>query len=157
MKLKYFCLVLVIPLLLYSCEKDEESFTRIKGIESLIYQAIKMYREENGYPGPFVHQFIMVKEAQIYSYKMANDVEPLGTQGLEEHWNAIHEKIGGTNDQALVMRTTSGDENTILSELLQLPDAEEILLADVTQCGVGVESDKAGNNYITIMLMKVES
>jgi len=157
MKLNYLCALLMVPLLFSSCEKDEEGFTQIKGIENLIYQSIKLYREDNGLTGPFVHQFIMVKEAQIYSYKMANDVEPLGTQGLTEHWNTIHDKIGGTNDQALVLRTASGDDEIILGELLQLPGAEEILLSDVTQCGVGVEADTAGNNFITVMLMIVES
>ncbi|MFO7933653.1 MAG: hypothetical protein R6U78_06195 [Bacteroidales bacterium] len=156
MKVKYLFVLLLVPVLLSSCQKDEEGFIQIKGIESLIYQAIKEYRTDNGLIGPFVHQFVMVKEAQAYSYKMANDVEPLGTQGLPEHWNTIHEKIGGSNDQALVLRTTSGDEDVILAELLQLTDAENILLSDVTQCGVGVETDTIGYNFVTVMLMKVE-
>ena len=156
MKVKYLFVLLLVPILLSSCQKDEEGFIQIKGIESLIYRAIKEYRTDNGLTGSFVHQFVMVKEAQVYSYKMANDVEPLGTQGLPEHWNTIHEKIGGSNDQALVLRTTSGDEDVILAELLQLTDAENILLSDVTQCGVGVETDTIGYNFVTVMLMKVE-
>lgn len=157
MKVKYLWSLLMFPLLLSSCEKDEEGFTQIKGIETLVYLSIKAYRTHNDLTGPFVHQFLMVKEAQIYSYKMANGVEPLDTQGLTEHWNTIHEKIGGTNDQALVMSTRSENADDILAELLQLPDAKTILLSDVTQCGVGVEADTAGNNFVTIMLMKVES
>ncbi|HER07322.1 MAG TPA: hypothetical protein ENO20_00280 [Bacteroides sp.] len=157
MRMKYMLLLLMVPLLLPSCEKDEGGFTQIKGIENLIYQAIKIYRTDNSMSDPFVLQFIIVKEAQIYSYKMANDVEPLGTQGLGEHWNAIHEKIGGTNDRGLVLRTTSTNEDDILTEILKLPDAEEILLSDVTQCGVGVETDTAGYNYVTVMMLKVAS
>ena len=157
MIMKRLVTLFVLPFILFSCEKDEGSYTQIKSNEHLIYLAIKAYRTDNGLDGPFVHQFIMVREAQIYSYKMANDAEELGTQGLTEHWNTIHEKIGGYNDQALVLKTTTDDEDEILTQLLQIPNADSILLEDLTQCGVGVESDTDGNNYVTIMLMKVDS
>jgi len=74
--------LLVLFFTLFSCEKEESSYTQIKTSEHLIYMAIKNYRTDNGLDGPFVHQFVMVREAQIYSYKMANDAEDLGTQGL---------------------------------------------------------------------------
>ena len=145
-------LVLVQP----SCEKDDGGFTQVKGIESLIYQTIKAYRENNGLAGPFVQQFVMVREAQVYSYKMANGVEPLGTGGLADHWGTIHEKIGGYNDRSIVLSSASSDEDEIFTQILELPGAEEKLLEDLTQCGVGVEADTAGTNFITILLMKVD-
>ena len=144
-------------LLMFSCDDEPSSYTKIKANEILIFQTIKAYRVDNGLEGDFAHQFVMVREAQIYSYKMANGVEDLGTQGLNEHWNTIHEKIGGYNDQALVLKTDTDDPDAILTQLLQQPDAESVLLEDLTQCGVGVESDTAGIDYITIMLMKVDS
>jgi len=118
--------------------------------------AIKAHRENNGLTGPFVLQFIMVEEAQVYSFKMASGIESLGTQGLGEHWNNIHQKIGGYNDQALVLKTTSGNEDDILSELLLIPEADSVLLEDLTQCGVGIEKDTEGNNYVTVLMMKVD-
>jgi hypothetical protein len=142
--------------ILSSCEKDDGGFTQVKGIESLIYQTIKAHRESNGLTGPFVHQFIMVREAQIYSYKIANGAEPLGTGGLTTHWSTIHDKIGGYNDQSIVLSSDSGDEDEIFTQMLQLPGTGEKLLEDLTQCGVGVETDSAGTNYITILLMKVD-
>ena len=157
MIMKRLVTLFVLPFILFSCKKEESSYTQIKSNENLIYLAIKAYRTDNGLDGPFVHQFIIVREAQIYSYKMANDVEEIGTQGLTEHWNTIHEKIGGYNDHAMVLKTDTDDEEVILNELLQLPNAESILLEDLTQCGVGVESDTEGNNYVTILLMKVDS
>jgi hypothetical protein len=157
MIMKRLVVLFLVPFIFFSCEKEEGSYTQIKSNENLIYLAIKAYRSDHGLGEPFVHQFIMVREAQIYSYKMANDAEELGTQGLTEHWNTIHEKIGGYNDQALVLKTTADDEDEIFSQLLQLPNAESILLEDLTQCGVGVESDTEGNNYVTILLMKVDS
>ena len=157
MIMKRLVALFVLPFILFSCEKEESSYTQIKSNERLIFLAIKAYRTDNGLGDPFVHQFIMVRESQIYSYKMANDVEEIGIQGLTEHWNTIHEKIGGYNDHALVLKTDTDDEEEILTELLQLPNAESILLEDLTQCGVGVESDTEGNNYVTILLMKVDS
>lgn len=155
--MKRWFAIFAVSVILVSCEKDNGPIVQIKGIENLIYLSIKAYRADNGLDGPFVHQFVMIGEAQVYSYKMANGVEPVGTQGLTEHWNTIHKKIGGYNDQALVLSTNTSDEDEILSRLLQLPDAESILLEDLTQCAVGVESDTAGLNYITIMMMKVDS
>jgi len=157
MKMKRLLPILVLPFLLFSCKKEDSSYTQIKTNENLIFLAIKAYRTDNGLDGPFVHQFVMVREAQIYSYKLANDAEEFGTQGLTEHWNEIHEKIGGYNDQALILKTDTDDEDIILSQLLQIPNADLILLEDLTQCGVGVESDSEGYNYVTIMLMKVDS
>ena len=154
-KLRLPALIILITALI-SCEKDDGGFTQVKGIESLIYQMIKAYREDNGHTGPFVHQFIMVREAQVYSYKMANGVESLGTGGLTGHWSTIHEKIGGYNDQSIVLSSTSGNEDEIFTQILQLPGAEEKFLDDLTQCGVGVEADTAGTNFITILLMKVD-
>ena len=49
------------------------------------------------------------------------------------------------------------DEGEILGELLQLPDGMATMQEDLTQCGVGVESDTEGNNYITILLAKADS
>ncbi len=157
MKMKRLLTVISISLILGSCDDNNSSYTQIKSNENLIFLTIKAYRTDNGLDGPFAHQFIMVREAQVYSYKMANDAEDLGAQGLTEHWNTIHEKIGGYNEQALVLKTLSYDEEEILTQLLQIPNADSTLLEDVTQCGVGIESDTAGNNYVTIMLMKVDS
>jgi hypothetical protein len=150
-------LILVIPLFLFSCKKDEGPYIKIKNIENLIYEAIRDYRLDEGETGPFVHQYFIVGEAQIYSYKMANGVVEVNTDGLDEHWDALLEKYNFYNLHALVLKTTSGNENVILDELLQLPEGGATLLQDVTQCGVGVESDAEGNYYITILLAKADS
>jgi hypothetical protein len=88
---------------------------------------------------------------------MANDVVEVNTDGLDVHWDALNEKYTFYNHQALVLKTTSVTETEIFEELLLLPDGEATLLEDVTQCGVGVESDTEGNNYITVLLMKADS
>lgn len=156
MRLKWFAILVVLLFGLHSCKDDNGGTISVKGIEGLVYQAIKDFREDNGLNGPFVHQYIMVGEAQIYSARMAGGTEPLGTQGLADHWNTIHGKIGGYNDQAAVLATESSDEDEILAELLDQPGTRAILLEDVTQCGVGIEADGSGTNYVTVLLMKVD-
>jgi hypothetical protein len=150
-------LILMIPLFLISCKKDDGPYIKIKNIENLIYEAIRDFRTEQGETGPFVHQYFIVGEAQIYSYKMANGVVEVNTDGLDVHWDALLEKYDFYNLNALVLKTTSGNADVILAELLQLTDGKATLLEDVTQCGVGVESDAEGNYYITILLAKADS
>jgi hypothetical protein len=157
MSISRLFLLLSIPVLLHSCKKDEGPYVQVKNIENLIYQEIKAYRILEGEDGPFVHQYFIVGEAQIYSYKMANGVVEVNTDGLYVHYDALNEKYTFYNHQALVLKTTSTTESEILEELLLLPDGEATLLEDVTQCGVGVESDTEGNNYITVLLMKADS
>jgi hypothetical protein len=157
MRLKRPILLIILLLVLFSCNNDDGGYTQVKAIENLIYVTIKEYREDSGQTGPFVHQYLMVKEAQLYSTKMALGIEPYGTQGLDEHWNTLTEKFNFYNLNALVLKTETNDEDLILSELLLIPGADSILQSDVTQCGVGVENDTDGFNYVTIMLAKADS
>ena len=150
-------LILMIPLFLFSCKKDTGPYIKVKNIENLIYQEIRDFRVDEGEDGPFVHQYFVVGEAQLYSYKMANGVVEVNTDGLDVHWDALLAKYSFYNLNALVLKTTSSDEAEILGELLQLPDGIATLLEDLTQCGVGVESDTEGNIYITILLAKADS
>ena len=157
MRTSRLILLFALTTFLFSCKKDDGPYVKVKNIENLIYQSIRDYRVAEGEDGPFVHQYFVVGEAQIYSYKMANGVVEVNTDGLDVHWDALNEKYAFYNHQALVLKTTSSNEGVILDELLQLPDGEATLLEDVTQCGVGVESDSEGNYYITVLLMKADS
>jgi len=157
MKFLRLTMILMVLLFISSCKKDDGPYIKIKNIENLIYEAIRDFRVEEGEDGPFVHQYFVAGEAQIYSYKMANGVVEVNTNGLDLHWDALNEKYTFYNEHALVLKTTSGNANVILDELLLLPEGEATLLEDVTQCGVGVESDTEGNYYITILLAKADS
>jgi len=157
MKKLSLILFLVIPLCFVSCKKDTGPYIQVKNIENLIYEAIKDFRVSEGETGPFVHQYFIVGEAQVYSYKMANGLEEVNTDGLDVHWDTLLEKYSFYNLNAMVLKTTSSNEDEILEELLLLPEGESILLEDLTQCGVGVESDTEGNYYITVLLAKADS
>lgn len=157
MKKYRLILILMLPLFFFSCKKDSGPYIKIKNIENLIYEAIRDFRVDEGEDGPFVHQYFVVGEAQVYSYKMANGVVEVDTDGLDVHWDALLEKYSFYNLNALVLKTTSSNEDEILDELLLQPDGEATLLEDLTQCGVGVESDTEGNIYITVLLAKADS
>ncbi len=150
-------LMLIVPLFFFSCKKDTGPHIKVKNIENLIYEAIRDFRIAEGEDGPFVHQYFVVGEAQVYSYKMANGVVEVDTDGVDVHWDALLEKYSFYNLNELVLLTTTIDEDEILDELLEQTDGEAILLEDVTQCGVGVESDTEGNLYITVLLAKADS
>ena len=157
MKKLRLILSLMAPLFLFSCKKDTGPYIQVKTIENLIYQAIRDFRVDEGEDGPFVHQYFVVGEAQLYSYKMANDVVEVNTDGLDVHWDALLEKYSFYNLNALVLKTTTSDEDEILDELLLQSEGEATLLEDLTQCGVGVEWDAEGNLYITVLLAKADS
>ena len=157
MRINQLLVIIIFSIILSSCEDDSGPYIQIKSIENLIYLSVKAYRTDNGLDGPFVHQYFIVSEAQAYSYKMANGIEDVGTQGLDEHWDTLNDKYSFYNEHALVLKTSSDNEDEILIQLLQIPNADSTLLEDVTQCGVGVESDTDGNNFITILLMKADS
>jgi hypothetical protein len=157
MKLKFLMLISILFLLPFSCKDKDSSYVQVKDSEREIYNSIKTYRESKDLSGPFVLQFLLVEEAQLHSYKMASGLVPVGTQSLDEHWERLDEKYTFYNRSGLVMKTDSYDANQVLDGLLQTPGADSILLSDVTQCGVGIESDPDGNNYITILLAKADS
>ena len=156
MRIKWIIHMIALLLILSSCSDDGGGFTEVKQIEHLIYVNVKAYRLDKGLSGPFVEQYIVVKEAQLYSYKMANGMEEVGLQGLDEHYTTLNEKLGLYNFHSLVLKTDTYDEDQILNELLLIPGADSTLLEDLTQCGVGVESDTDGFIYVTVMMAKAD-
>ncbi len=137
-----------------SCEK--EPFTQVKEIESAIYNEIKAYRENNGIAGPFVQQFVIVQEAQLYSATMAFGTQDVSTSGIDSLWTIIHDKIGGTNDLALVQSTISSTSAAdMVKAWTDVPKIDSVLLLNYSQCGAGVEIN-SGIAYVTLMMMLVE-
>ena len=150
-------ILFLIPVFLISCKKETGPYIQIKNIENLIYEEIRDYRISEGEDGPFVHQYFVAGEAQVYSYKMAKGVEDVNTDGLDVHWDALLEKYSFYNLNALVLKSSFTEAIEIMDELLQLSEGEATMLEDVTQCGVGVEADVDGNYYVTVLLAKADS
>ncbi len=153
-------LVILSTLIVYflstatSC--DDEPFVTIKPIESAIYNEISAYRQSNGLAGPFVQQFVMVQEAQIFSAIQSINTTGMDTVGIAERWEIIHDKIGGTNDMALLQRTTESSASAIVSAWTTDSTFSQMLLGDFSQCGVGVEYNASQEAFVTVMLMLVE-
>lgn len=149
-----FAFLLLIPA---GCG-DDEPFVTTKVIESQIYSQIKAYRENNGKAGPFVQQFIMVKEAQLFSAKMAAGVNNVDTTGIRVHWDIIDDKLwGGYNQVTLVQSTEDQTASAIVQNWIGDLTLEPLLLGDYTQCGVGVEYDAANMAYVTVLMMKIDT
>ncbi|HKK62218.1 MAG TPA: hypothetical protein VJ951_06650 [Bacteroidales bacterium] len=143
-----------------SCnDTGDEGFTQIKVIETQIYNEIDSYRLNNGISAndPFVHQPLMVKEAQMFSAEMAFGTGEVDTTGLAIHWDNIHDKIGGYNDATLLLTTTASSAAGIVSAWTSDSASSAILLEDYTQCGAGVVTVEDSISYVTVMMMYVES
>lgn len=137
---------------------DDEPFVNIKVIESQIYNEIKAYRESNGKTGPFVFQYIIAKEAQLFSAKMAFGVNDVDTTGISVHWDMVDDKLwGGYNQSTLLWSTTDPSPAIIVQSWAEDSLINPVLLGDYTQCGVGVEFGSNQVAYITVMMMKVDS
>ena len=141
-----------------SCN-DNEPFVNIKAIETQIFNEIKSHRTANGIPAedPFVHQFVMVKEAQLISAKLAYSGSGLDTTGISVHWDIIHDKLGGYNDLTLIQSTSSTSATDIVANWTTDSTHNAMLLKDYTQCGVGVEYGSDDMTYVTVLMMKVDS
>ncbi len=139
-----------------SCEK--EPFTTIKLIESQVHNEIKAHRVSQGIGGNFVHQPIMVIEAQRFSAQMAFAGKTVDTTGISVYWDAIHDKTAnGSNDHSLVQSIISSSSAAdIVKAWTDDPASDSLLLLDYTQCGVGVETSN-GTAYVTLMMMLIEN
>ncbi len=150
----------VLALLSTSCG-DDEPFTQMKAIENQLYLKISEYFKAQKGSDLTINLDTMVKEAQVYSYKMAYGLVDVNTDGLDEHWFTIHDHWGGSNDVSIVMRYPNDGMTYITADMIfealtSDSVANSLLLADVSICGVGIESDTAGNAYITYLAMLVE-
>lgn len=153
-RIKNIVVIVFLFSLTLSCE-DPEPFVNIKAIESAIYNEIKAHRETNGVTGNFVHQFVMVKEAQLISARRANSTDP-DTTGIGDHWKIIHDKIGGYNDLTLLQTTSSTDASEIVAAWTADSATNAMMLEDFSQCGVGVEYDASNVAYVTALMMLVD-
>jgi len=156
MKTRHLIAILGLVLSLQACDDDSGSYTQIKAVEHQIYLELRDYRETNGLDGPFVHQVLMVEEAQRYAHKMAIGLEEVGTQGMDEHWDELSDSWDFYNRTGLVLETPASDAVKIVEAMLARPGADSTLLGDLTQSGVGVASGENGLNYIAVFLAKAD-
>ena len=149
-------IVILLSGLLSSCGEDNPNIS-IKAIEHSLFLEIKAYRLAEGLEGDFSHAFFMVGEAQEYSFKMSRDLVPVSTENLDSHWAELDELYTLYNRDAVVLKSSMTSVSGIFADLLETKGAPESILADITQCGVGIEEDPEGSSYITLLLAKADS
>jgi hypothetical protein len=136
---------------------DDGNFVNIKPIESQVYNLIKSYREANGQTGPFVQNYPMTEEAQLFSIKLAYGTTGADTTGIAAHWAIIHDKFGGTNDLTLIQITSDASAADIAANWTEDTTYNKLLLDDFTQCGVGIEYKDNQQACVTLLMMYAES
>lgn len=152
------CATIVLFLFTFKACGDDKPFVNIKVIESQIYGEIKTFREANQLTGPFVQNYPMTREAQLFSAKMASGLNDVDTTGISVHWDIIKDKYwAGYNHVTMVQSTTDATAAAIVENWTEDPDDAQRLLGDYTQCAVGVEYDSDQVAYITVLMMKIDS
>lgn len=137
-----------------SCEKTP--YYHIKPIESAIFNEINAHRTANGKTKDLVLRPEMFVEAQIFSIEMAS-AQQVDTTGISVHWDEVHAMLGGTNEGLIITSTNLSSAPDIVAGWTADSATNALLLDNFTQCGVGVEQDLNGLNYITVMLMLYEN
>ncbi len=146
--------VLALTIILFSCEKEEEGFHQITGIESQVHNQINQYRESNGM-NKIVSQYIMFKEARIHSQKMANDLVATDGTGINERFNVVKEKIGGTDTGYIILTCDYYIADSIVNKMLSFQENLDVIEQNYTQSGVGIVHDDKGKVFVTHMFLNI--
>ncbi len=151
--LRFLFLTGFIFLFANSCEKDG-GHHQILAIESQIHKMINDYRVTLGRNALVVLPELFM-EARTHSLKMANGVIPFGYEGLDDVFNDLKSKLGGTDTWAIVEVTMHTVADSIFNLIVSNTSKEEIISGNFTQGGVGFASDKNNHNYITILFLNI--
>ena len=147
-------LVVLISLLLFSCEKDEGDFHQVSAYESSLAAQINAHRTSVGKP-TLVLQFIIGIEARAQCALWANGTISDPTQGIEGRWNTINGKIGGTTRGLIYEEVGNLQPDEVVDLLLQDPGWKAIIEDEFTQIGPGAVVDTDGNTRIILMFLNI--
>lgn len=153
-------LIIFSLLVMFACKKDE-SYISMSAMESAVWIEINEFRTDNNKAAATANYDTMVEQAKIYSAQMAAGDQPIDGSGLTDIWNTIYDRWGGTNQVAIVSKTTKGSSDISVEDIIDpIKDdtgTGEALLEDVNIGGVGIVYDGDGNAYTTILMMKAQS
>jgi uncharacterized protein YkwD len=147
-------LLVVLCFMAFSCKKDDESFHQISAIETQIHNRINDYREQQGL-NRLVLQPIMFEEARVHSDRMANGSIGVGGDGIDQIFADIKDKIGGTTQGWVVLKTFNTNADSIVKVMTSDSATAAIITKQYTQSGVGVSYDDEGAAYITHLFLEI--
>ena len=152
---KSILLAVVFLFMAVSCKKDDDGgFHQISAIETQIHNRINDFRESQGL-NRLVLQPIMFGEARIHSDRMANGTIPVGGEGIDERFTAIKDKIGGTAQGWVVLKSPYANADTIVKYMTSDTSTVKIITQTYTQSGVGVSYDDKGDAYVTHLFLNI--
>jgi len=149
-----FKVIFIFAALLFvtdGCKKDE-SFAHITAFERDIQSAMNNYRASI-LKAPFVTQYLLIDNAQIYSAKMANETVPFGIEGVMEDLENQKVLLAADSAAAWVAYCEYEDPDSVMSAVLNNPDSKRKLEGYFNQSAVGTAKDINGNYYITCLML----
>ncbi len=138
----------------WSCKKDDDDFTRVTAFEKAIHDEVNDHRVSQGL-NELVLQFVMVKEAKIHSEKMANGEIELGYETIEDRFDVVKDKLGGTNYGALVSYTRNQTAEELVASWIADTSYVKVLEGEYTQSGPGTAQASDGGTYVTHMFLNI--
>lgn len=156
MKVSRLFLLLLLGILVISCEKNKEPFYQVTPFETRVHDLVSDYRKSEGLNELVFFQDIFIEaREQSTAWKNSGDestgiYERLGT--IQDHWNPSNLKVINTS--------FTGSMDTLYARLLVeywIADSATnvILLDDFVQSGPGAVTDGNGNVYVTYFLAKI--
>ena len=151
---KTLSLFVILTILVFSCKKDDGGFHQISALETQIHNRINDFREAKGL-NRLVLQPIMFEEARVHSDRMAKGTIPVGGDGIEDRFDAIKNKIGGTTEGWVVLKSPYANADTIVKYMTSDTATAKIITKVYTQSGVGVSYDNEGAAYVAHLFLNI--
>jgi len=149
-----FTMALILTIILFSCEKEDEGFHQISALENSVAMKINQYRNSID-SSAFVTQYIMFEEAHILSKQLANDViQPDGTE-IREKMAELTSNFGGDQSAYLTFTSQNAIADSIFAIVHDDPPSLEIVESTFTQLGVGVYTTQDNVSYVTLLFMNI--
>jgi uncharacterized protein YkwD len=152
-KIHFLSLLLIIVTICLTCKKDDEWY-HITAYEEQLHKCVNEFRKSQG-KSDLVLQFVMVVEAQKHSKEWKDSGDPV--TGLQEHFEVVIEKIGGTNSGAITSKVYNLLPDSVVNLWIADSSTRDILLDVYTQSGPGIAEGENGAMYITHMFLNIPS
>ena len=150
-KIHFLSLILIIVTICLTCKKDDDWY-HITAYEEQLHKCVNEFRKSKG-KNELVLQFVMVVEAQGHSKDWKNSGDPVA--GLQERFDEVIEKIGGTNYGAITSLVYNLPPDSVVNRWIADSSARAILLDVYTQSGPGIAEGDNNARYITHMFLNI--
>lgn len=150
-KIHFFSLILILATICLTCKKDDDWY-HVTAYEEQLHKYVNEFRKSQG-KNELNLQFIMVVEAQGHSKDWKESGDPV--TGLQERFEVVKEKIGGTNYGVITSRVYNLPPDSVVNFWIADSSARAVLLDVYTQSGPGIAEGDNNAIYITHMFLNI--